>query len=101
MVNAWSRVKITIIEDSGGERSQYLGMRAYATTAKDVATDSEEEDDLDDRLVSDLFRHFSGKKALVFGNQKARIEEYADAVKVKLRAVALQTALCITVHLAE
>lgn len=73
--------EIVIIEDSGGEREVKIGVRAYATTAKDVATDSEEEDNLDDRLVSDLFRHFSGKKALVFGNQKARIEEYADAVK--------------------
>lgn len=78
---------IEIVQDKGGEREIRLGVRAYGQIAHQSLTEGENQDEEDnlpnERLVSDLFRHFHGKKALVFGNQKSRIELYADAVKTE------------------
>lgn len=75
---------VSIVSDPGADREILLGVRAYAEPEHISTPDHEEDGDEevpDERLISDLFRHFHGKKALVFGNQKARIEVYADAVK--------------------
>jgi ATP-dependent helicase Lhr and Lhr-like helicase len=72
---------VEIVQDLGAGREIKLGVRAYQDTDQREIGVVPEDEELDYRLVSDLFKHFHGKKALVFGNQKARIELYADAVK--------------------
>jgi ATP-dependent helicase Lhr and Lhr-like helicase len=76
--------KVTVVSDPGAVREIRLGVGAYAEpehiSSREDAKDDEEEVP-DERLINDLFKHFHGKKALVFGNQKTRIEVYADAVK--------------------
>ncbi len=59
--------------------SGYVRLGKVPRAPRDSKDD--EESSLEDPLVSDVFEAFRGKAALIFANQKARIEGYADQVR--------------------
>jgi ATP-dependent helicase Lhr and Lhr-like helicase len=75
---------VTLLEDN---ESKGISMRlsGYVRPGKahrpPKGAEADEESSLEDPLVSDVFRAFHRKSALIFANRKDSIEDYADQVR--------------------
>jgi len=87
---------ISLISDEGEDKSLKFRLHGYLTAKKPNTDDTKKADivfehdeagldDFSQGLLEDLYNLFKGKTALIFGNNKAKLESYANQVMLRSR----------------
>jgi ATP-dependent Lhr-like helicase len=80
---------ISLIQDTSEDKTIEFIIQGYVLNGQEEEPQVESETARNrslkttDKLIDDIYRSFSGRTALIFGNNKAQLEKYADLIKQK------------------